>query len=153
MAVSTFQPVTPAQIEDLCDAVRRYYAEDGISFDAAMIRPALRQLLDDPRLGQAFFLLNDEGNRQGYVVFTFGFDHEVGGKLAIVTDLFVEPVYRRRGLAKAALQFVAETCQTLGVRSLELQPEGHNAAGQALYRSFGFRARERLPMFLPLSAG
>ena len=153
MPVSTFQPVVPAQIEELFDAVRRYYAEDGIPFDTAVIRPALVHLLNDPSLGRAFFLLNEVGSRLGYVVFTFGFDHEVGGKTAVVTDLFIEPTYRRRGLAKAALQFAVETCCEIGIRSLELQPEAHNAAGQALYRSFGFQSRDRVPMFLPLNGG
>ena len=83
-------------------------------------------------------------------MFTFGFDHEAGGPLATVTDLFVEPSHRRRGYARAALSFVAGTCRSLGVRGLELQVERHNAAGQALYRGFGFRAHDRIPMFLPL---
>ena len=93
---------------------------------------------------------DDAGARAGYVVFTFGFDHEAGGPLATVTDLFVERTHRRRGFARAALAFVAETCRALGVRGLELQVETHNAAGQALYRSFGFRSHPRIPMFLPL---
>lgn len=150
MPALTFRPVAPAQVEELREAVRRYYAEDGIPFDEALVHPALAQLLANPSLGRAFFLLNEANDFQGYVVFTFGFDHEVGGKLAIVTDLFIEPVHRRRGLAKAALRFVVETCRPLGVRSLELQTEAHNAAGQALYRACGFRLHDRLPMFLLL---
>ena len=145
-----FQPVASEQVEELCEAVRRYYAEDGLLFDEALVRPALGRLLAEPALGRAFFVANDAGDHVGYVVFTFGFDHEVGGKLAVVTDLFVEPAHRRRGLAKATLNFVVETCRVLGVRSLELQPETHNLAGQALYQSFGFQARDRVPMCLSL---
>ena len=83
-------------------------------------------------------------------MFTFGFDHEAGGPLATVTDLFIEPGHRRQGYGRAALRFVAETCRALGIRGLELQVETHNTAGQALYRSFGFHAQTRIPMFLPL---
>ena len=146
-------PVRPAQADELLDAIRRYYAEDGIAFDPALVGPALARLLAEPALGRAFFLADDTGARAGYTVFTFGFDHEAGGPLATVTDLFVEPTHRRRGFARAALTFVAETCRALGVRGLELQVETHNAAGQALYRSFGFQAHRRIPMFLPLSGG
>ena len=67
-----------------------------------------------------------------------------------MTDLFIEPACRRRGYGRAALAFVAAACRALGVRGLELQVERHNAAGQALYRGFGFRSHDRLPMFLPL---
>ena len=148
--MTKFQLVTPAETDELCDAVRRYYAEDGISFDPGLVRPSLGCLLADPALGRAYFLVNDADSRAGYVVFTFGFDHEAGGRLATVTDLFVEPDCRRRGHGRAALNFVTETCRALGVRGLELQVEAHNTAGRTLYRKFGFRAHDRIPMFLPL---
>ena len=146
----TFHSVTPDQAEELLDAVRRYYAEDELTFDETMVRPAVTRLLAESTLGRAFFLADEAGVRAGYVVFTFGFDHEAGGPLATVTDLFIEPTHRRRGYGRATLRFVAQTCLSLGVRGLELQVETHNAAGQALYRSFGFYAQTRIAMFLPL---
>lgn len=145
-----FQPVAPTQSGELLDAVRRYYAEDRIPFDEVLVRPALTQLLGDPSLGRAFFVLDAAAARAGYVVFTFGFDHEAGGRLATITDLFIEPTHRRQGLGRAALNHVAETCRALGVRGVELQHERHNLAGGALYRSFGFRDNGRVAMFLPL---
>ncbi len=145
-----FHPVTPDQADELLDAVRRYYAEDALTFDKSLVRPAVVRLLAEPALGRAFFLVDEAGARAGYVVFTFGFDHEAGGPLATVTDLFIEPTHRRRGYGRTALAFVAETCRALGVCGLELQVETHNAAGQALYRSFGFYAQTRIAMFLPL---
>ena len=149
----TFRPVQPAQADALLDAIRRYYAEDDIAFDPALVGPAVARLLAEPALGRAFFLSDDAGARAGYFVFTFGFDHEAGGPLATVTDLFVERTHRRRGYARATLAFVAETCRASGVRGLELQVETHNAAGQALYENCGFRRQPRIPMFLPLSGG
>ncbi len=146
----TFRPILPGEEAALLDAVRRYYAEDGIPFDPELVRPALVRLLAEPSLGRAFFLENATGNRAGYLVFTFGFDHEAGGPLATVTDLFIEPAQRRQGFARRALRFAADTCRVLGVRGLELQVERHNAAGQALYHLAGFRPHDRLPMFLPL---
>ena len=150
MGAPAFEPVAPDRADELLDAIRRYYAEDGIPFDETLVRPALARLLAEPALGRAFFLADDAGARAGYVVYTFGFDHEAGGPLATVTDLFVELAHRRRGYARAALGFVAETCRALGVRGLELQVETHNGAGQALYRSMGFHAHTRIPMFLAL---
>ena len=149
--IPTFEPVKSAQVDELLDAVHRYYAEDSLRFDRALVHPALVRLLTEPILGRAFFLLDGTGTRAGYVVFTFGFDHEAGGPLATVTDLFIEPAHRRRGYARATLQFVAETCRALGGRGLELQVEKHNAAGQSLYRSCGFQTHDRIPMFLPFA--
>ena len=151
MAALAFEPVAPARAGELLDAVRRYYAEDGIAFNAARVEPALAQLLADPALGRAYFFADaGTGARVGYMVWSFGFDHEFGGRLATVTDLFIEPAYRRRGLARAALRFATETCSALGVRALELQVENHNAAGRALYAGSGFEALDRTPMLLRL---
>ena len=150
MPAPAFHLVATAQADELLAAIRRYYAEDGLAFDEALVRPAVERLLAEPSLGRAFFLKDDAGARAGYVVFTFGFDHEAGGPLATVTDLFIEPTHRRRGYGRAPLRFVAQTCLALGVRGLELQVETHNVAGQALYRSFGFYAQTRIAMFLPL---
>ncbi len=149
-AAPRFIPAGPDDADSLLELVRRYYAEDGLAFRADLVAPALERLLREPALGRAFFIHTANALRAGYVVFTFGFDHEAGGPLATVTDLFVAPAFRRRGLARAALGFVAETCRGLGVRGVELQVETHNAAGQALYRACGFRSHPRLPMFLPL---
>ena len=146
----TFHPVAPDEADELLDAIRRYYAEDQLAFDEALVPQGVTRLLTEPAVGRAFFLADEAGARAGYVVFTFGFDHEAGGRLATVTDLFVAPTHRRRGYGRAALAFVAETCRALDVRGLELQVETHNAAGQALYRSFGFYAQTRIAMFLPL---
>ena len=145
-----FYPVTPGQADELIAAVRRYYAEDALAFDETLVPPAVTRLLAEPSLGRAFFLADEAGTRAGYVVFTFGFDHEAGGPLATVTDLFIEPTHRRRGYGRATLRFVAQTCLALGIRGLELQVETHNTAGQALYQSFGFYAQTRIAMFLPL---
>ena len=150
MAAPSFEPATPARADELLAAVRRYYKEDRIAYDPAAVRTGIEKLLADPRLGRAFFIADDQGASAGYVVFTFGFDHEAGGLLATVTDLFIEHPFRRRGFGRAALGFVAETCRSLGANGLELQVETHNVAGQALYRSFGFRAQSRIAMFLPL---
>ncbi len=150
--MTRFLPAT-ADAAPLLALIRRYYAEDGLAFDPVKVEPALERLLREPALGRAFFIVGDGDSgpqRAGYVVFTFGFDHEAGGPLVTVTDLFVDPAFRRRGLASAALRFVAETSRGLGVRGVELQVETHNVAGQALYRGFGFRPHPRVPMFLPL---
>ena len=148
-----FPPVELSQVHELLPWVQSYYAEDGILFDAALVRPALVRLLAEPALGRAHFIVDrsEMSARAGYVVFTFGFDHEFGGPIATLTDLFVRLDYRGHGLGTGTLRFVAETCQALGVCQLELQVERHNAAGQALYRSFSFREHDRLPMFLPLA--
>ena len=57
---------------------------------------------------------------------------------ANISDLFVEMVYRRRGIAKALVQHAECLAHELGASGLWLITGFNNVEAQALYRSFGF---------------
>jgi ribosomal protein S18 acetylase RimI-like enzyme len=129
----------------LLELIAAYYAFDHIAFDAAGASEGLTRLLADDGLGRAY-LLEVAGKVAGYVLFTFGFDIEFGGRIATITDFYLEPRYRRGGLGTRTLTFVANECRTLEVKALELQVEEANLPAQALYRTFGFDRLSRIPM-------
>jgi len=135
----------PGDHGPLLRLIAAYYAYDHIAFDEPVVRQGLTQLLADESFGRAY-LLEQRGEIAGYVLFTFGFDIEFGGRLATITDFYLEPNFRRRGFGAATLGFVAEECRALGVKALELQAEEGNLPAQALYRKFGFERLSRLPM-------
>jgi ribosomal-protein-alanine N-acetyltransferase len=135
----------PADHRLLLRLIAAYYAFDHIAFDDSVAREGLTRLLADDGIGRAY-LLEVADEVAGYVLFTFAFDIEFGGRIATLTDFYLEPRFRRRGLGTIALAFVAEECRRLGVRSLELQVEEDNLPAQALYRRFGFKRLSRLPM-------
>lgn len=58
---------------------------------------------------------------------------------AIINDLFVEPAYRRRGLARALMQHAERLAHDLGASGLCLITGFKNTEAQALYHSFGFQ--------------
>ncbi|HEX4644415.1 MAG TPA: GNAT family N-acetyltransferase [Verrucomicrobiae bacterium] len=122
-----------------------YYKYDGIAFDSEIVRPALRVLLKNKSLGKAWFIQRD-GRPVGYAVATFGFDHEFGGRMATVTDLYLEPRHRRKGLGRKTLEHVADFCRRAGVRGLELQAERDKTEARAFYKRCGFVATDRIPM-------
>jgi diamine N-acetyltransferase len=125
--------------------IAAYYAYDHIAFDESVAREGLSKLLADDGIGRAY-LLEVGGEVAGYVLFTFAFDIEFGGRIATITDFYLEPRFRRGGLGAQTLAFVANQCRALGVKSLELQVEEDNLPAQALYRKFGFKRLSRLPM-------
>jgi ribosomal protein S18 acetylase RimI-like enzyme len=136
----------------LTEWIRRYYEYDGIPFHEAEIRAGLSVLLRDPSLGRAWLIIRASGVI-GYTIIGYDFDLEVGGRLATVTDLFLAPEHRRKGHGRRTLEFVVEFCRASGVRALQLQVERDNAEAQALYKSFGFQAADRIPMLKRLVQG
>lgn len=138
-----------ADLERLLGWVAELYHHDGIAFDAARAGPALAALLDDPTLGQVWLIALD-GQPAGYLVLTFGYSLEYGGRTALLDELFVAEAYRGRGLGSRALDFAADECRKLGVRALQLEVVRHNQAAQRLYRASGFVDHDRYVMTLRL---
>jgi len=125
--------------------IKAYYRFEGIRFDRQEIASALSLLLKDPAIGGAWLILN-RGKPVGYLVLTFGFDLEFGGRLVGLTDLYIEAPHRRKGIGRTALEQVEEFCRSRGVNAIELQVTRKNASVVNFYRSIGFQAFDRVPM-------
>ncbi len=141
----SFRTATPADAALLASLVGKYYEFDGIRYVTDEVESGLSILLTDPSLGQAWLVLSGS-QPAGYVIFTHGFDIEFGGRLALITDLYLEPDYRGRGIGRRVLEQVEVHCRSNGLRGLELQVETNNAEARALYARFGFEAADRIPM-------
>jgi len=113
---------------------------------------ALRELLTSPAVGRVW-LVEADGSAVGYIVLTFGFSLEYGGRDAFVDELFVLSSWRGRGLGKAALSFALSEASRLGVRAVHLEVERANPSAQQLYRSSGFESNDRDLMTKRLHAG
>jgi ribosomal protein S18 acetylase RimI-like enzyme len=124
------------EVDTLVDFVGRYYAFDGIPFHPFDVRRSLLQLVSDPRLGKAFILQ----------VRTIGFDHEVGGRIGTITDFYLDPAFRRRGIGTETLARLEKEAIKLGLEALELQVVNDNGPARGLYRKMGFQAADRIPM-------
>jgi len=148
---ASFKTATEADADTLLNLIQKYFVYDGISFDASKIRPGLILLLKDESIGHAW-LIQSGAKAVGYVIFTYGFDLEFGGRLALVTDLYLEEEFRGQGLGRMTLKRIEEFCRANGVRALELQVERDNSEAQALYRKFGFEAADRIPLSKRLAA-
>jgi ribosomal protein S18 acetylase RimI-like enzyme len=122
--------------------IRELYEHERITFDEPTARAALMQLLADDSCGVAHFILLGE-EVAGYLVLTFGFSLEFGGRDAFVDELFVKDEFRGHGLGKAALSFAAEACRARGVRALHLEVERANHNAQGIYRKAGFIDHDR----------
>lgn len=144
-----FVKATIGDLATVLGLVEAYYSFDRIPFHLPRVRRALEVLLRDTSLGQVWLIRIDHKD-VGYVIFTFGYDLEFGGRQATVTDLYIADEYRGLGLGMSTLKAIETTCRELGVTALELQVESSNKAAQAFYRKAGFDSHDRIPMSKPL---
>lgn len=140
----SFEQAKPADVDKLLPLIRAYYEFDGISFEPDRIEAALICLLRDASLGRVWIIRSPDA--VGYVVLTFGFDLEFGGKVATVTEFYIVPEYCRIGLGTKAMHFIEKVCRELGIAFLELQVDRDNPEAQAFYKKLGFIFFDRIPL-------
>ncbi len=140
-----FRQARRKDVPDLLELIRAYYRFDHIRFEPRSVHRALVKLLCSPALGRAWIARHDS-KAVGYVLLTFNYDLEFGGKEGIVTDLFIVEAYRGQGLGKCALKAVNAYCRSRRIHTVELQVERRNGRAQKFYRRLGFRKLSRVVM-------
>src|SRR5690242_12220353 len=96
-----------------------FNAGEGIVLEPAALRTALERLLERPDLGRVW-LIETEGEAVGYAVVTFGYDLEFAGQDAFITELYLAPDARGRGLGRSALAAIEAATAALGAHAMHL---------------------------------
>ena len=118
---------TPADAEDLA---RMNAAFNGVSDSAAQIAARLVACADI----ETAILAESDGQVGGFACVRV-----VPCVLyAELTELYVEPAFRRRGLGRALIAYAEQLALARGASDLVIMTGVGNAAAQALYRAAGY---------------
>jgi ribosomal protein S18 acetylase RimI-like enzyme len=121
--------------------VRAYYLEDGHVFHEDRQPAALAALVAGDPCGRAW-LIRLGARAVGYVVLTWAFSIEAGGREGCVDEFYLMPEVRNRGLGRRVLKLLDAEARAHGVRRLYLEVERHNRA-IGLYRRAGYVDHDR----------
>ena len=139
----TCREAGPGDIDILLQLMRGLQSDDpwSVPFLEEEVHASLDDLLRSPSVGRAFLIY--EGDLCiGYLVLSFDFSLEYGGKNAWVDELFIETEFRGRGFGSRILDFAAKTARELGAKVLHLEVNRGNPAIN-LYRRCGFKEHDR----------
>lgn len=134
---ATVRAATPADLEPLAglfNAYRMFYGQPN-----DMVRA--REFLSERMARHESVIFVADAAAQGLVGFTqlYPVFSSVSAKPAwILNDLFVDPRWRRRGVAASLLGQALQHGRENGAAWVSLQTAPDNLAAQALYRQFGF---------------
>jgi GNAT superfamily N-acetyltransferase len=143
----TFHPCGPRDHAALLRFVIAYYRFDKIPFNRNSLRKGLDTLLRNPSQGQSW-LMKSHKTPVGYAVLTYNFDLEYGGVEGMLTDLYVLPRFRMKGIGSLALYEIEDYCRERGIRTIELQILNHNKSAETFYKKAGFHTLARRVMIL-----
>jgi ribosomal protein S18 acetylase RimI-like enzyme len=114
-------------------------------FDEPVVQKALREFLGSRNFGQIWIFFAGE-TAVGYIVLTLGYSFEFHGRDAFIDELYVEPQFRRQGIARRAVQFVEERARELGVNAIHLEVDDGNDPAAELYHRSGYQDHDRYLM-------
>lgn len=137
-----FQPAASDDADLLLTMMEALYLYDEHPFNAAQARRAMLALLELPLLGNIWLIRLTE-DVIGYLVLTFGFSLEFGGRDALLDELFIAEPHRGKGFGKQALRFAFDYCRKQAIHALHLEVLTGNEKAAAIYSRFGFKQDDR----------
>lgn len=141
---------TAADVELLLVMMADFNALEDLPWPRHGCEEALRRLIADVTLGTVQLFVA-AGAVQGYFVLTWGFDLEWNGRDSFLTEFYLRPEIRGRGLGKQALGLVEGLARECGAQALHLMVRPENVAAFRLYLGAGFESPPRVFLSKPLT--
>jgi ribosomal protein S18 acetylase RimI-like enzyme len=140
--MTTFKPLEISDISIITQMMQDFYAIDNYPMDVEVTKTLFQELITHEHLGKSW-LMYSENEIVGYIILTFIFSFEYGGKIAFVDELFIKENARGKGFGKDAIRFIQQEVPKLSLKLLYLEVEPHNENAQKLYLAHDFELHNR----------
>ncbi len=140
--MTSFKPLEITDIEVITQMMQDFYAIDNYPMDVEVAKNLFHEFISNENLGKSW-LIYSENEIVGYIILTFIFSFEYGGKIAFVDELFIKETARGKGIGKEAIQFIQREVPKLSLKLLYLEVEPHNENAQKLYLAHDFEFHNR----------
>jgi GNAT superfamily N-acetyltransferase len=141
---------TESDISALCSLLAMLFAQEQ-EFQPNRDRQqrGLNGIITHPELGCIWVAHVDE-KPVGMVNVLYSLSSALGGKVALLEDMVVDPAYRRCGIGSRLLNHAVAQAQNHDCLRITLLTDQGNSEAQAFYRRHGFVLSSMLPMRLML---
>lgn len=98
---------------------------------------ALKKIINNKDIG-TIFVVTKEQKVVGCVNILFTISTALGGRVALLEDMIINPLYQNKGIGKKLLLKVFEKLKKKKVQRITLLTDGDNQKGHNFYKSLGF---------------
>jgi len=137
MTPESFREASLDDVGALLDMMEPFNAFERIPWTRDTAEEPLRTLLSDRSLG-VVGIVEEESKPAGYFVVTWNYDLEWNGRDAFLTELFLVPEARGRGLGRKALAEAEVFARKYGAHALHLVVRPENERAHGLYLRAGY---------------
>lgn len=133
-------------IDSLAEMLGRLFSQD-IEFtpDPVKQKEGIAAILSDENIGR-IFVLRDETVIVGMVSLLYSVSTALGGKVAVLEDMFVRQEYRDRGYGSMLIESALDFAKANGLKRVTLLTDEDNHGAQRFYSSHGFYRSGMIPM-------
>ena len=140
--MTTFKPLEISDIPAIVEMMLEFYAIDGYPINAEKSELLFSEFISNESAGKGWLIF--EGQEiAGYMILTFIFSFEYGGKIAFIDELYIKKINRGKGIGKTSVTFLKAQAAKLSLKLLYLEVEHHNSNAQKLYLAAGFELHKR----------
>lgn len=137
---------TLADIPRLCELLAHLFEQEHeFRPDPERQTAGLRRIIDDDSVGR-ILVLRDGGEPIGMVNLLYTVSTALGGRVALLEDMVIDPVRRGAGEGRRLLEAAVERAKRDGCLRVTLLTDGDNEGAQRFYRRGGFEGSEMVPM-------
>jgi GNAT superfamily N-acetyltransferase len=144
--LATYKTITHSDIDSITAMMLEFYGIDGYPMDIEKSKNLFAEFLQNENLGKAWLIFLED-IIIGYIILTFVFSFEYGGKIAFVDELYLSENARGKGIGRSCIEFIKIEAAKLSLKLLYLEVEHHNSNAQQLYLSSGFASHNRKLMY------
>ena len=116
---------------------------------AKKLNSCLNEVLINPKYGSVF-IIKSSVQIIGYIILTFGYSLEYGGRDAYIDEFYIKEGFRNKGIGSKALEYVVKYARTTGIKALHLEIKNKHKDAARLYERNGFSKRKSKFMTLRL---
>lgn len=124
-------------LDRLLPLVEAFHAEHGSGRGGEQLAPGLSALLAGAPQG-AIYLLGPRRAPVGYAALGFGWDLAQGGLTATLSEIYVRPAVRGRGIATEAQASLVGTMRKAGVAAFQVALNPTSGSAHNLFKRMGF---------------
>ena len=140
--MTTFKPLEKVDIPTITQMMQDFYAIDNYPMAVEESKKLFQEFITNENLGKSWLIFS-ENKIVGYIILTFIFSFEYGGKIAFIDELFIKETARGKGIGKKTIQFIQREVPKLSLKLLYLEVETHNENAQKLYLAHDFELHNR----------
>jgi ribosomal protein S18 acetylase RimI-like enzyme len=137
-----FKSLESSEIETITTMMQDFYAIDNYPINIEISKKLFHEFISNENFGKAWLIYLDE-EIVGYVILTFIFSFEYGGKIAFIDELYINKTARGKGIGTKTIQFIKSEIPKLSLKLLYLEVEHHNESAQKLYLAHDFVIHNR----------